>query len=300
MKYDTQKIESFIQRIQNSRYNTFHALCSQFFNYLEVVFTSNLVFITYSNQVPDWVSWSKTSSGGVSGDQWSPPKNETDHKSLTFALYKLAAMEQFGPMSLYHSRSFDENINLFNTDFMSYLSDCINEIIAEEERLKVAPAKEKFIADPQSNNVFIVHGRDELSKQMIARFIDKIGLKAVILHEQANRGTEPISEKLKRHSRQICAAVILLTPDDEGRLKPTEGTAQSMSPRARQNVVFEMGYFIGCLGADRVFGLMKGGIEKPSDYDGIYIDLDSNNWKFELVRDFKSAGIAVDVNAVFE
>ena len=93
-------------------------------------------------------------------------------------------------------------------------------------------------------------------------------------------------------------ALVLLTPDDEGRLRDDKG---DFKPRARQNVILELGYFLGKLGRERVCALVKEGVERPSDYDGVvYIPLDdSGGWEMKLIRELKSAGYDIDANRAF-
>lgn len=143
-----------------------------------------------------------------------------------------------------------------------------------------------------TNEVFIVHGRDNEAKETIARFLENLGLTPVILHEQPNQG-RTIIEKFERHA-QVGFAVALLTPDDVGELQDKRN---DLKPRARQNVVFELGYFLGRLGRERVCALIKGNVEPPSDYDGVvYISLDDRGWKMDLIRELKNVGFDVDAN----
>jgi len=138
-----------------------------------------------------------------------------------------------------------------------------------------------------NNKVFIVHGHDNEAKQTLARFISQLGLQEIILHEQANRN-QTIIEKLEANS-DVGFAVVLLTPDDEGRKK---GAAE-FQERARQNVVAELGFFIGRLTRERVCALVKGHLDIPSDFSGVgYVPFDaaSNHWKVELARELKAAG----------
>ncbi|SRR6266568_2036725 len=148
-----------------------------------------------------------------------------------------------------------------------------------------------------TTDVFIVHGRDDAPKQTVARFLERVGLNAIILHEQSNRGRTVI-EKFEDHAA-VQFAVVSLTPDDIGRLATEDDSASE--PRARQNVVFEMGYFIGRIGRSRVFPLKVGGVEIPSDYSGVvYTEMDSRGgWKGDLVRELKAAGFVVDANRAF-
>ena len=145
-----------------------------------------------------------------------------------------------------------------------------------------------------SNRVFIVHGRDEGSRETVARFLERLKLEPVILNEEASRG-KTIIEKFEHHA-DVGFAVVLLTPDDEGALRGEDG---SPGLRARQNVIFELGFFISRLGRERVCALTKGGdMEIPSDYAGVvYISLDDQGaWKIELVKELKAAGFDVDVD----
>ena len=144
----------------------------------------------------------------------------------------------------------------------------------------------------QSRNLFLVHGRDSGPKEEVARFVEKLGFDAVILHEQPNLG-RTLFEKLKDHA-DVAYAVILLTPDDRGCLN-AEG--ETLLPRARQNVVFELGYFLGLLGPKRVCAVLESGVEKPSDIDGLlYVEFRGVGWRFELAREMKAAGLPIDMN----
>ena len=144
-----------------------------------------------------------------------------------------------------------------------------------------------------TNEVFVIHGRDNEAKETVARILERLGLTPVILHEQSNLG-RTIIEKFEQHA-QVGFALALLTPDDVGALKNEE---MNLKPRARQNVVFELGYFLGRLGRERVCALTKGNVEIPSDYDGVvYIPLDeSGGWKIKLIKELKNVGFDVDAN----
>jgi len=146
---------------------------------------------------------------------------------------------------------------------------------------------------PSSTEVFIIHGQDDGTKETVARFITKLDLEPVILHEQANQG-RTIIDKFEQHAATAGFAIALLTPDDVGGL---QGNENDWKPRARQNVILELGWFLGRLGRGRVCALKKGDVEEPSDYAGIlYISMDTSGWKIELVRELKSAGFDVDAN----
>ena len=149
-------------------------------------------------------------------------------------------------------------------------------------------------ADQTSNKVFLVHGRDDGTKARVARFLERIKLDPVVLQEMPNQGNT-IIEKFEHYASTVKFAVALLTPDDEGSLSNETGNPQ---PRARQNVIFELGYFVGKLGRDRTCALVKGNLEMLSDYSGvIYIRLDDDDgWQMRLIQELKSAGYNVDAN----
>lgn len=141
--------------------------------------------------------------------------------------------------------------------------------------------------------IFLVHGRDKGTREEVARFLEKTGAyEVVILDEQANRGRTLI-EKFEAHALQANYAIVLLTPDDTG----GERDAAMQQPRARQNVVFELGFFVGKLGRERVTVLYPPGVELPSDIDGLaYVPLDdAGAWRERVARELRDAGIDLDL-----
>jgi len=158
---------------------------------------------------------------------------------------------------------------------------------------EMAPTK----AATLTTNVFVVHGHDEEMKQHVARTLSKLGLQPIILHEQPNAG-KTIIEKFEVNA-DVAFAIVLLSPDDMA--FPIGGSAKQAKPRARQNVVLELGYFVGKLGRNRVFPLKRGdNLELPSDLSGVvYTAYDAGgHWRFEVVRELKAAGYPVDANAL--
>lgn len=172
----------------------------------------------------------------------------------------------------------------------------LKEEIAEQEHISVQ-ANSPIVAPTLTRKVFIVHGHDQAARESVARFLEKIGFEAVILHERPNKGRTIIT-KFREEASEIGFAVVLLTPDDTGGAAP-ELAAGRLQPRARQNVIFELGFFIGVLGPERVAALVKGDVERPSDFDGVvYISLDNGAWKTELSRELEAAGYEMDWNKV--
>ncbi len=156
--------------------------------------------------------------------------------------------------------------------------------------------REARLSEAGSKKVFIVHGHDDDALHGLARFLEKLSLEPIVLREQPNQG-RTIIEKYEHIASEVGFAVVLLTPDDVGAAK----TATEQNHRARQNVIFELGYFAGHLGRGRVCLLRKGNVEIPSDLYGVlYIDLDpSEGWKSRLVQEMKAAKLDFDANRMF-
>lgn len=144
-----------------------------------------------------------------------------------------------------------------------------------------------------NDHVFIVHDRDETLLHQAARFLEKLGLNPILLFEWPSKG-RTIIEKLE-HYGNVTFAVVLLTPDDVGKLASEDGQGQ---PRARQNVILELGYFLGRLGRENVAVLYDESVELPSDYRGVeYIPVDAGGaWKLKLAAELKSGKLPVDLN----
>jgi predicted nucleotide-binding protein len=168
------------------------------------------------------------------------------------------------------------------------------EIVDQQQHTAAALRPRETAPSRDLSKVFIVHGHDGEARQAVARFIEKLGFEAVILHERPNKGRTIIT-KFREEAAGVGFAVVLMTPDDVGGLPGL--VLGSIRPRARQNVVFELGFFIGALGSERVAAMVKGDIERPSDFDGVvYVSLDSGNWKADLARELEAAGYVIDWN----
>ncbi len=145
--------------------------------------------------------------------------------------------------------------------------------------------------------IFVVHGHDEVIRERVARFIQSVGLHPVLLSERPNRGRTML-DKLKTESATVRFAVALLTADDVGRAR----NDVRARPRARQNVIFELGYFTAMLGDGRTAVLFSPGVELPSNYHGVaWIQLDeAGGWKTAMLMEFRAAGISFRSDALFE
>ncbi|MEQ1932861.1 MAG: nucleotide-binding protein [Fimbriimonadaceae bacterium] len=168
-------------------------------------------------------------------------------------------------------------------------------VIANRQRVAAAPDARSGL---HSQRVFLVHGHDERVRETVARFLEKLELECIILHEQPNRG-RTIIEKFEDYA-DVAFAVVLLTPDDQGGVGTSK--PETYKPRARQNVILELGFFLGALGRSHVCALYTEGVEIPSDYSGVlFVPLDDGRaWRMTLLRELIAAGIPVDANRAFK
>lgn len=190
-----------------------------------------------------------------------------------------------------------------NTDFAPYRRAGVKEAITVLEAAKFeleisAEAAPSEVAESgsfvPSTRVFIVHGQDDARKFELASLLQNItGEQPVILHQQPNGG-KVLIEKLEEHGGGAGFAVVLLTADDFGRAKELDPSDDQA--RARQNVVFEMGFFFGLIGRERVAVLYEPSVELPSDINGlVYTELDAaGGWKPKLASELDRAGIPVN------
>jgi len=176
-----------------------------------------------------------------------------------------------------------ESINIFNK------RDFPNKVVKQ-----IKPTKTTTKKEPNQIDIFIVHGHNDEIKHRVARVIEKLNLNPIILNEQSNEGLT-IIEKFEKYSN-VSFAIILLTFDDYGKSKSSD----KHNKRARQNVILELGYFIAKLGRKNILPLYENGVELPSDISGVlYTKIDeSENWKFRLVKELKTAGFNVDANDI--
>jgi predicted nucleotide-binding protein len=178
---------------------------------------------------------------------------------------------------------------------IQYLSLGLPPRRASEENSSEAHSGKTTMAS-KAVSIFVVHGHAKAELYETVRVLERAtGLDVVVLHEQANAG-RTILEKFEYHAGISSFAVVLLTADDVGRA--SSGT--DLKPRGRQNVIFELGFFFGKLGRNRVVVLLSEGVEEPSDINGlVYIKLDgSGAWKQALARELQSAEISVDYSRI--
>lgn len=158
----------------------------------------------------------------------------------------------------------------------------------EVARATGAAAEANFV-DRSPNRVFVVHGQNDTARTAVVSFLESIGLVGIVLHEQPNMGRHLLT-KFIQEAELVTFAVVLMTDDDVGSAKGGE-----LAPRARQNVILELGYFLAHLGQAKVCALITPGLETPSDFDGIvFIRMDNEQrWQQELKRELLAARMPV-------
>ena len=184
-------------------------------------------------------------------------------------------------------------------NLVKYKLDNLNSLLTRAELLKsqVADNTHISISTPKTTlsktEVFIVHGHDEAAKTKTARFIEKLGLKPIILHEQAS-GSKTVIEKIEAYSN-VGFGIVLYTPCDIGAKKEEN---PKLKNRARQNVVFEHGFLIGKIGRENVCALVKDEIETPNDISGVvYVKMDDDDaWHVKIARELRNSGYEIDMN----
>lgn len=289
LKPDT--VQFLLQQIGRASFTAYHGTVAQLFAYLEAEIKDNPVYDKYESETSKWADWPGDDDESGWPD-WQMPGSIDEAKSLAYSIYKKIATgdpEVAIELStnLFHNNRHDDNITELNSNFVGYLTQAIEDIVnANPEKSREKP---KLV---DGGTVFIIHGHDALLKTEVQLLMHRAGVQSVVLHEMADRG-RTIIEKLVGETERAGYAIALLTPDDL-----TEGG----QGRARQNVILEIGYFLGKLGKERLRMIVKEGVEVPSDLQGIlYEKHDANGaWRMKLLKEMRTVGIFVDLQSVIE
>jgi len=182
---------------------------------------------------------------------------------------------------------------------IGYLEGLLAKMAATQSRtdveIKGEPQRIEMLSS-DTRKVFLVHGHDNEAKETMARFLVRLDLQPIILHEQPSEG-RTIIEKFENYSQDVAFAIVLLTPDDLG---SSASDAANLRKRARQNVIMELGYFIGRLGRSRVCAVHKGGVELPSDYQGVlYVEMDQGGaWKAKVAQELVQSKVRIELKGL--
>lgn len=276
-------ISFFLRNIQSSDMTTFGPQVAHLFEHLDNEVKDNPVYEKYIKDIEKWKDWD--------GDKhWTMPTKFEEAKSLIFSLYKqVSDLGEDGYTIAMNLMSGSGNINElvrdFNYHFLDYFQKALQEILNANPEIESSE-----INKVKGDTVFIIHGHDNEIKTEVQLLLTRAGVNNIVLHEQPDKGRS-IIDKLVEESNGSNYAIALLSPDDQ----TVDGNL-----RARQNVILEIGYFIGKLGKERVRILRKGEIEIPSDLSGIlYENYDkSGAWKMKICKELIAVGIFVDIATV--
>jgi predicted nucleotide-binding protein len=195
----------------------------------------------------------------------------------------------------YTYEEYKGHINVIIDELHNYPEEIFSTETYEEP--PISPAKSSQTNSP--NKVFVVHGHDETLKHETEAYLYREGFHPIILHRQLDEG-QTVIEKFEKNS-DVGYALILLTPDDLGFPK-TEREKIQADPnykfqeefRARQNVIFEWGYFVGKLGRPNVCCILKQPVIIPSDLNGIVDKRIENSIEekgYEIIKEMTHAGL---------
>jgi predicted nucleotide-binding protein len=194
--------------------------------------------------------------------------------------------------------AFDANKNRYSDDRRTYIKnttvglrqlEAVLESLPAPAAVAIAtPAASKGARRPAGGNkrrVFLVHGRNMAVARAVESFLWSNGLEPIVIADQPARG-RTIIELIEQHS-DVEFALILMSGDDLGCLAGEE----DLRKRARQNVVLELGYFVGLLGRAQVAVLCEADLELPSDVLGVRYTAIDDDWKYRLLGELKAASV---------
>lgn len=232
-----------------------------------------------------WKNWPAGSENSFSS--WTLPNTLELSKSLAYDIYRDIAINGYHyandfAFTLFSQDRLIDNIEKLNKTFLGYFEEALTDISNANPELELKKPKAA-----KGNIVFIIHGHDNELKSEVLLLLKRAGVNSFVLHEQADRGRTVI-DKLLEETDHAGYAVALLTPDD---------LTHDGNNRARQNVILEIGYFIGRLGKERLRMIVRDQVEIPSDLTGILYEKyeTTGAWKIKLLKEMQSVGIYVDI-----
>ncbi|MDI7740563.1 nucleotide-binding protein [Lysinibacillus fusiformis] len=178
---------------------------------------------------------------------------------------------------------------------INILEEMLPNILSSQDQVRKGNDSNNYQQDKQK--VFIVHGRDKNALLETEGILNRAGLEPIVLSRMVNNGLTLI-EKFEKYS-DVKYAIVLLTPDDIGALNENKPlNSLDFKYRARQNVLFELGFFYGKLGRSNVCCILKSNVEKPSDIDGIaYLPYNQSveEVEYPLLKELKQAELVVQM-----
>ncbi|MEX1159546.1 MAG: nucleotide-binding protein [Balneolaceae bacterium] len=238
----------------------------------------------YPNRLPpEWIAWEQRVNNIVSSS-FAPDSAPATliRKASKSTIHILGnGQDKFEEAQSILLRGIEEALQIIKNDFFG-------------ELINVPKNLPKSI---DTKKIFIVHGHDHVAKTELEIFLRELNLKPVVLHREADEG-QTIIEKFEKHSN-VGYAFIILSKDDKAQINQSKnGRSEDFEFRARQNVILELGFFVGKLGRNRVCCLMQNGISVPSDISGlVYKPFHEHieEVKYALIKELNKAGYPVEV-----
>lgn len=171
------------------------------------------------------------------------------------------------------------------------LESMFSDGIAEQPAARPAAAKKL----EKGTKIFVVHGHDTAALEQLELVLRRLGLDPYILQNNDGQSRTLIEALEQQIYKDAAFGIVLMTPDDYGYAK-TKGEADRQ-PRARQNVILELGMVLASLGRQRMVLLKKGALELPTDVNGvIYLEFNDHvkEVAVKLATRMKGAGIEID------
>jgi len=254
--------------------------------------------IDFGSLIVDLETLASSSKEDFSNEFWNSYETYVDKFNLL--LKDLQVLGFFKELKFIEQVPFSDQS--FTTGFTKHeqaklreITNASNSLLQKVKLLLSPPASDNKVNNQvRSNKIFVVHGHDNEMKLDVTQTLQKLDLDPILLHEQPNNG-RTIIEKITDYSH-VSFAVVLLSPDDLA--YPEEKTSDEAKYRARQNVIFELGYFLGRLGRQNVIAIYrkKKDFEIPNDYNGVLWIEYKNGWYFELIKELQACNFDVDAN----
>ncbi len=153
----------------------------------------------------------------------------------------------------------------------------------------------------KGNNVFVVVGRNKKINKALFQFLRTIGLSPIEWERaraKTGKANPYIGEILDQGFKMAAAVVVLMTPDDEAKLKQAfltdddDSFERKWTGQARPNVLFEAGFAMGKY-PDHTVLVQVGKLRPFSDISGRHVVrmTGSSESRHTLVGRLKSAGL---------
>jgi len=256
--------------------------------------------IDFGSLMIDLEALSSSSKEDFSKEFWSEYENYLKKYNLllkdlqTLGFFKKLSPIEPVPLS---DQSFSSGFSKYEKAKLREIANASN-ILFQKVRLMLIPQSSdiRVINNVRSNKIFLIHGKDNEMKLDVSRILETLNLEPVILHEKPTK-RQNIIEKITDYAH-VSFAVVLLSPDDL--TSPDEKNSDNVKYLGNQNVIFELGYFLGRLGKQNVIALFrkKKDFKIPIDYTGVLWIEYKLGWYYELIKQLKACNFDVDVNKI--